>query len=237
MAQSYTAHFFELPGHGRSTPLSEGYSLDGVASATRDLLDALGIERVTLMGFSFGGLLALRALQLLGDRVDRVILLSPCVSRHGLLRPPLKLAALKGGIAALRTRALRSLAARAVSSESGVAPIAWFMEEVGGFETAVDLKERLRSFTPSTIDVLTRQIRDILTISEQDLSGSYPQRCFFGMSVRDPLLDFETSRAFVEANFSDAHVERFDFPYHTPPEPFTYERLNADYRSLLDAFS
>jgi pimeloyl-ACP methyl ester carboxylesterase len=42
-----------------------------------DLLDALGIERTSIVGNSYGGFLALNQASLTPDRVDRVVLISP----------------------------------------------------------------------------------------------------------------------------------------------------------------
>lgn len=42
-----------------------------------DLLDALGLERVSIVGNSYGGFLALNQASLTPERVDRVVLISP----------------------------------------------------------------------------------------------------------------------------------------------------------------
>jgi pimeloyl-ACP methyl ester carboxylesterase len=62
VGQRYRTYFFEMPGHGSSTPLAEGYSSERIAQVIAGLADHVGAERFALLGFSFGGILALRAL-------------------------------------------------------------------------------------------------------------------------------------------------------------------------------
>jgi pimeloyl-ACP methyl ester carboxylesterase len=235
MGQRYRTHFFEMPGHGGSTPLPEGYSSARLARVIADLADHIGAERFALMGFSFGGILALRALQHLGDRVDKVGLLSPCVSSKALLRPPIDRALITAVISALEHRLPRRALAWLLGNESAVRLVAWFMCGIGGFETPTDLRARLVSYSASTIEVLVAQVREILTVTEDDLAGPYPQPCFFGMSTGDPLLDYARTERFVRENFADAVSERFDWPYHAPPEPLSFEDYVRDYGALLEA--
>src|SRR5512140_2072110 len=60
MAQWFHVYFFELPGHGRSEPFKDGFSSQRVAELVGQLADSQGLERFNLMGFSFGGILAMR---------------------------------------------------------------------------------------------------------------------------------------------------------------------------------
>lgn len=89
MAQWFRVYFFELPGHGGSEPFRDGFSSRKVAELVGQLADHLGCQRFNLMGFSFGGILALRTFQLLSHRIDRMILIAPLpgTSRASLLKP------------------------------------------------------------------------------------------------------------------------------------------------------
>jgi pimeloyl-ACP methyl ester carboxylesterase len=51
---------WEMPGYGDSVPLLP-LTFEGIADAVRDLIDALGVERVDVVGLSFGGMHALHA--------------------------------------------------------------------------------------------------------------------------------------------------------------------------------
>lgn len=235
VGQHYRTYFFEMPGHGGSSPLDDGFSSVRLAGVIGDLSDHLKIEDFAVLGFSFGGILTLRALQGLGERVNKVGLLSPCVSNGALTRPPLDRALVSALITALGHSVPRAVVARLLGNESVVRMLAWFMQEVGGFESPTDIRERLMGFSPSTLDVLVSQVREVLTVTEEDLAGPYDQPCFFGMSEFDPLLDYGLTEQFVRANFADIVVETFDWEYHAPPEPLTFDDYVRDYTPLLEA--
>lgn len=236
MGQRYNAYFFELPGYGGSTPFEEQFSSELVAEAVEQFADALGLERFALMGFSFGGVLTLRTLKRLGDRVTRVVLVSPYVSKRGLQHNALKLNAVRAATASAHSRLGRAWWLRVIRDPHAVDALVWFMKTIGKYETTADLRARLLQFENESFDTLRNQVSEILLTREEDLAGPYEQPCFFGMSVNDPLLDFETSLAFVQSQFSDPIVVRWDFPFHAPPERFTFEKLNAEYSELLDSF-
>lgn len=237
VGQTYTAYFFEMPGHGGSTPLAEGFSSTRLAEVIGDLADHIGVERFALLGFSFGGILALRALQHLGPRVSKVGLLSPCVSSRALTRPSMDIAMISAVVSALEHRIPRHMLAWLLGNETAVRMVTWFMIDIGGFESPTDLSARLMSYSASTLQVLVAQVREILTVTEEDLAGPYEQPCFFGMSEFDPLLDYQRTLSFVRQNFADLVTETFDWPYHAPPVPLTFEDYVRDYAALLDADS
>jgi pimeloyl-ACP methyl ester carboxylesterase len=66
----------DLFGHGDSAKPTGDYSLSSHAATLRDLLDQLGIERVTLVGHSLGGGIAMQFYYLFPERVDRLVLVS-----------------------------------------------------------------------------------------------------------------------------------------------------------------
>jgi pimeloyl-ACP methyl ester carboxylesterase len=66
----------DLIGHGASAKPMGDYSLGAHAATLRDLLDHLGIARVTLVGHSLGGGIAMQFCYLFPDRVERLVLVS-----------------------------------------------------------------------------------------------------------------------------------------------------------------
>jgi pimeloyl-ACP methyl ester carboxylesterase len=67
---------FDLPGFGYSDCPRRG-TLAGYARAVADGLDALGIERFTLVGHSFGGAVAAALAELVPHKVQALVLLAP----------------------------------------------------------------------------------------------------------------------------------------------------------------
>lgn len=64
----------DLRGRGDSDKPDTGYTLEDHASDVLALLDRLGIERATILGHSFGGLLTIYLAAKYPDRVTRIVL-------------------------------------------------------------------------------------------------------------------------------------------------------------------
>ena len=76
LAQRHTVVAPSLPGHGRSAPGAGDYSLGALAAGLRDLLVALGYERVTLVGHSLGGGIAMQFAYQFPEITERLALVS-----------------------------------------------------------------------------------------------------------------------------------------------------------------
>ncbi|MBK8595067.1 MAG: alpha/beta hydrolase [Holophagales bacterium] len=95
LAERYTVVAPDLIGHGESSKPEGDYSLGAYANGIRDLLEALGHERGTILGHSLGGGVALQFAYQFLERCERLVL----VSSGGLgreLHPLLRAAALPG---------------------------------------------------------------------------------------------------------------------------------------------
>src|ERR1700677_4595720 len=64
----------DIPGFGYSDPVP-GFSIDRWLDAISGLLDHLGLDKVSIVGNSFGGALALHLATSLPDRVDRAVVM------------------------------------------------------------------------------------------------------------------------------------------------------------------
>ncbi len=114
----------DLFGHGESDKPLGDYSLGGHAGTLRDLLDHLGIERVTLVGHSLGGGIAMEFFYLFPERVDRLVL----VSSGGLGRevsPILRSATLPGAEQVLGMLASAWVLTRAEAVGRAAAKVGW----------------------------------------------------------------------------------------------------------------
>jgi pimeloyl-ACP methyl ester carboxylesterase len=74
LAERYTVVAPDLLGHGRSGKPRGDYSLGAYASGIRDLLSLLGISRVTVVGHSLGGGIAMQFAYQFPDRLERLVL-------------------------------------------------------------------------------------------------------------------------------------------------------------------
>jgi pimeloyl-ACP methyl ester carboxylesterase len=76
LTRHYTVIAPDLPGHGDSDKPRGDYSLGAHASSVRDLLLALGHERATIVGQSFGGGVAMQLAYQHPERCERLVLVS-----------------------------------------------------------------------------------------------------------------------------------------------------------------
>lgn len=76
LAKDHTVIAPDLLGHGRSDKPRADYSLGGYANGMRDLLTVLGIDKVTVVGHSFGGGVAMQFAYQFPERTERIVLVS-----------------------------------------------------------------------------------------------------------------------------------------------------------------
>jgi pimeloyl-ACP methyl ester carboxylesterase len=76
LARSHTVVAPDLLGHGESAKPRGDYSLGAYASGIRDLLTALGHDRVTIVGHSLGGGIAMQFAYQFPERCERLVLIS-----------------------------------------------------------------------------------------------------------------------------------------------------------------
>jgi pimeloyl-ACP methyl ester carboxylesterase len=77
LARDHTVVAPDLLGHGRSAKPRGDYSLGGYANGMRDLLTVLGIDKVTVVGHSFGGGVAMQFAYQFPERTERMVLVAP----------------------------------------------------------------------------------------------------------------------------------------------------------------
>lgn len=236
MSHWFHVYFFELPGHGESSPFNRHFSTDLVAATVEELVNALGIKNFSVMGFSFGGILTIKTFNRLRERVDNVILISPCLTRDAVMLSPIRIRMVLFvnriiGQPLIR-RAFLSLLHNPKTVNMGFR----FLQKIGRLESTIELRPKLLTLRESTLEVLSSQIKEILTIRFPLPKVKHNTPCFLWMSVNDPVLDFQTTLDVAQEHFARVEIVRSYMPYHQPPEPFTYEGLNRDYYETVGGF-
>src|SRR3954466_10384381 len=77
LSRRFTVIAPDLLGHGQSAKPRADYSLGGYANGMRDLLTVLGIDKVTVVGHSFGGGVAMQFAYQFPERTERMVLVAP----------------------------------------------------------------------------------------------------------------------------------------------------------------
>lgn len=236
MGQWFRVFFFELPGHGQSEPFQEGFSSQRVAELVRQMTDALGFDRFNLMGFSFGGILAMQTFKLLSERIDRMFLIAPCLDHRAIPWSKLRFSLMHGFNWLMDQPGLRDRFCRLINDKRTVSLAVKFLHKLMQLEDTIPLERKLLTTRPSTIEVLNVQLREVLTTEFEVKPIKYQTPCYFAMSVHDPLLRFDATLGIVHDHFASVSALPLLYPFHQPPRPFTYEELNGTFYKTVDMF-
>lgn len=76
LVKSYRVILIDLPGHGKSEGLGTIHSMEIMAEVLKSILDYLKIDRLTLIGHSMGGYVALAFAELYGQRLEGLCLVN-----------------------------------------------------------------------------------------------------------------------------------------------------------------
>ena len=234
MGQRFTSYFFELPGHGGSTPYPEKFESRLVPETVEGFVDHLGIDKFNLMGFSFGGLLALRTLEHLQDRIDKVILLSPCVSRRALKWSTARQWAFKASIKAMKNQTLLQGIHYVMNAPHLEKPLTYALSKASNVDRRILQNKNALRMPISTLDVFAYTLDEIFQTEYQYAKAPFKIPCYFGMSVNDDILDYALTEQIVMSHFQQLTIQTFTHPYHQPPEPPTFGWLNREFGQFLE---
>lgn len=234
MGQRFTSYFFELPGHGGSTPYPGKFKSCLVPKTVEAFVNNLGYYKFHLMGFSFGGLLALRTLEHLQDRIEKVILLSPSVSRRALKWSMPRQWIFKASIKAMKNPMLLKGAHHIMNAPYLEKPLTYALSMVSKVDRRILESKHALRIPLTTLDVFAHTMDEIFQMEYQYLKAPFNNPCYFGMSINDDILDYGLTEQIVSKHFQRITIQKFTHPYHQPPEPPTFEWLNREFGQFLD---
>jgi len=234
MGQRFTSYFFELPGHGGSTPYPDKFESSMLPTTVEAFVNEMGHDTFNLMGFSFGGLLALRTLEHLHSRVDKVILLSPCVSRRSLKWSWRRQMAFKASIKAMKNSYVLKGTHHVMNMQYLETPLTYAISKVSNIDQRILRHKNAIRMPLSTLDVFTYTVDEILQMEYRYAHAPFENPCYFGMSINDDLLDYNLTEQIVRQHFEQISIQQFTHPYHQPPEPPTFEWLVSKFGHFLD---
>jgi len=221
----------DLFGHGASAKPMGDYSLGAHAATLRDLLDQLGIDRVTLVGHSLGGGIAMQFCYLFPERVERLVL----VSSGGLGRsvsPLLRSATIPGAEWVLPLLASgwvrdRAEAVGRVLARIGYRPSSDVAEAWSGFTSLGDADAR-RAFLATTRSVIDPGGQTVTAHDHLPMAIEFPTLVVWG--TRDRMIPTWHATTAHQA-IAGSRVELFEGAGHFPhlDEPDRFANLLADF--------
>ncbi|HTQ20537.1 alpha/beta hydrolase [Mycobacterium sp.] len=218
LAQRFTVIAPDLLGHGESDKPRADYSLAAFANGMRDLLSALDIDRVTVVGHSYGGGVAMQFAYQFPHLVERVVL----VSAGGVAQDvslALRIAALPvagEALAMLRMPGARPalrLVGRAIGTLLGSTKYGRdAADAVGVLE---DLRERqaLAAFRRTLRSVVDARGQFVTMLDRSYLVQSLPVQVIWG--EQDPVIPVEHARI-AHAALAGSRLEIFEDSGHVP---------------------
>jgi pimeloyl-ACP methyl ester carboxylesterase len=221
LARQYTVIAPDLPGHGRSDKPPGDYSLGALASTLRDLLIALDHERVTLVGHSLGGGVAMQFAYQFPERVERLVLVSSGGLGH-TVSPLLRAASLPGSeLFVAATVGPLSAAGRFLGGalrRVGMQPAADIAEVARGFASLADAQAR-SAFLDTLRAVVGPHGQRVNATNRLYLAEGVPTLLVWG--ERDPIIPVSHGRRAHElmpdsrfVSFPDSgHMPQVDAPY------------------------
>ncbi|MGE9807936.1 alpha/beta fold hydrolase [Janibacter sp. G1551] len=221
----------DLFGHGESAKPLGDYSLSAHAAALRDLLDHLGVHRVTLVGHSLGGGIAMQFLYLFPERVDRLVL----VASGGLGRevhPILRSATLPGAEQVLGVVASSPVLSRVGALGRGARKLGWRpgadTDAIWRGFTSLGDRESRRAFLATT-----RAVVDLggQSISAHDhLKAVVPVPTLVVWGSKDRMIP-AWHAINAQRSVPDCRVELFDGAGHFPhlDDPDRFARLLREF--------
>jgi len=214
----------DLLGHGASDKPRADYSVAAYANGMRDLLAVLGIDKVTLVGHSLGGAVAMQFAYQFPEKTERLVLVSSGGSGHSV-SPVLRAATLPG--ANLGLSALRLPGAR-LAMNAAIEVLRWMNTGLG--KDAVDLRRVVEALPDQTARAaFIRTLRSVVDWRGQVvtmLDRSYLARGMPTMLMwggRDSVLPVGQARR-AHAAMPGSRLEIFPneghFPFRTDPARF-----------------
>lgn len=226
LAQRFTVIAPDLLGHGKSDKPRADYSVAAYANGMRDLLSVLDIERVTVIGHSLGGGVAMQFAYQFPQLVDRLIL----VGAGGVTKDVnvvFRLASLPMGAEALALLRLPMVrpTVQVVGRALGLA--------IGSTALGRDLPNVLRILDdlpePTASSAFTRTLRAVVDWRGQIVTML--DRCYLTQAIpvqiiwgsRDVVVPVRHARL-AHAAMPGSHLEIFEgsghFPFHDDPARF-----------------
>ncbi|ORW28824.1 hypothetical protein AWB91_02045 [Mycobacterium paraense] len=226
LAQRFTVIAPDLLGHGESDKPHADYSLPAFANGMRDLLAVLGIDRVTVVGHSFGGGVAMQFAYQYPQLVERIVL----VSAGGVAKDvslALRLAAMPLGAEALGVLRAPGVmptirrVGRAVQSALGSTRFGRDAAEVVDLLEGFLDRDGLAAFARTLRSVVDARGQYVTMLDRSYLVESVPVQIVWGEDdLIIPVEHAHTAHAAMPGSRMEIFEDSGHMPFHDHPDRF-----------------
>lgn len=225
LAERYTVIAPDLLGHGMSDRPRADYGVGAYACGMRDLLSVLDIDKVSIVGHSLGGGVAMQFAYQFPTRVQRLVLVAAGGVGRGV-HPVLRMSAAPGSEFVMKLATLDPV--RAVSK-----PVTKLLQKVGAIDFEDDLDYLLNCYDvladPASRRAFLRTLRAVVDVRGQVVTML--DRCYLQAGIptmlvwgdKDKIVPWKHAGRAANA-LAAARLEVFEgtghFPHHSDPERF-----------------
>ncbi|MFC1649655.1 alpha/beta hydrolase [Patescibacteria group bacterium] len=234
IGKKYKVYFFELPGHGKSEAIKGGFSTDKVVEVVEEFADHLGHKRFSVAGFSFGGILIIKSLKQISSRIDKVILYAPFTTYEAFTMIQKRRRILLLVSRFFKISLTQKFLLWLFHNERLVNTMERLVLRVTGLEKSMNLGPKMLTLRKDTLDVLARQLYEVLTTRDYGVKEKFTNMTIFGMGSKDALMDYEKTLEFMKNHFKNLRIEKFDFTYHQPDKKYSVKELEEKFGYVLD---
>ena len=225
MAEHYDVIAPDLLGHGRSAKPRGDYSLGAYASGLRDLLEVLEVDKVTVVGHSMGGGIAMQFAYQFPEKCGRLVL----VSSGGLgpeVTPLLRAATLPGAEAFLSVATHEKTKRVLISALSPFKRLGVYAKDsvihVGEHFSALGNVGNRKAFVLTARSVMDLRGQRIDARDRQYLAEALPTLIIWGRRDRFiPVSHGEGAHKLMPGSQLEIFEGAGHFPYRDDPERFT----------------
>ena len=236
----------DLPGHGLSDPITfrRGQVREHARALIEDILDALGLDEVPVIGHSLGGMFALWHVAAGSGRISGVVAIGePAVALPGVrVRMPLSLLTVRGlGAAVLRSPSPRRVYRTLLAQGQGSAEVAAAPESlIEALRLSARRPENARTVASlmHAIDRFRRPRPESVLTSAELAAITTPTIFIIGSD--DPYLSIERARPSIDQihgarlyEVPGGHAPWLVDPQHTAELIATHSRLTTGPRPTL----
>lgn len=224
LAERYTVLAPDLLGHGRSDKLRGDYSVGAHANTIRDLLDALGYRRATLVGHSLGGGVALQFAYQYPERIERLALVAP--GGFGKeVTPLLKAASIPGSGAVIALAAAKPIIEAGTLLTHLLGRLGLHgstdLEEVGRAYALLSNRDARTAFLHTLRSVVDIAGQRVTALDRIDAAHDFPALIVWGERDRVvPASHGEQAHRLVPNTYLATFENAGHFPHRDDPERF-----------------